>query len=88
MVRNISWEETKLLEEYWNEWGFELCKPFRDATKKEKIAVYQSFGFQKHVLAMSIQELKKTMHAEIYRSFPEWLRNLFKDNVKEGDDGN
>ncbi len=81
MVKNISWEETRLLEKYWDEWGFELCKPFRDATEKEKMVVYQSFGFQKHALAMAIQELKKTINEEVYRIFPKWLRNLLKSNV-------
>ncbi len=81
MVKNMSWEEIRLLRKYWNECGFGLCKPFRYTTKKEKIAVYQTLGYQKYALAMALQELIKVIKEEVYQICPKWLWNLFKDDV-------
>ena len=79
MVRNISWEERRLLEKYWSERGFELCVPFIDTTEKEKMVISKSLGFRGYVFAMAIQELKKVIKEEVYQIFPKWLRNLLKE---------
>ncbi|MBA7533854.1 hypothetical protein ES705_26100 [subsurface metagenome] len=68
MAKNNS----EILENYWILIGLEEALPFREASENDKKNVTESFGFQKYMLAVRLEELKK----EIIAALPRFLRKL------------
>jgi len=73
-MKEIKFDEN-ILREYWILSGLEEAAPYSRALNKDKQSVAGTLGFQKYVLWISLQEVKK----QICLALPKFIRKLFRN---------